>query len=464
MDVQKQMKKLEKRNLMEAMKTDMEHKSKNVNLMRRLHQERQEAALEEKLARAQEAQGWRANELSQEEELAYHMDLAKREDICKLKERQQLWEMRELVDLKTQIRNAYFTKALHTQLAESRALKAKDRSELEEYKMRLQKEVEEHERLEHIREKDNEMRKRQYRNDLQDQIISGHKKKIEEQKQRLLDMQLVDDTIRTIIYEEKMQEEEVKRKRDLAKADHDAYMEAKQIWIQREREKEEVEERKIREYLCQKFEHEKQLQETNRKKADERIAAQEKLLDRIQQLKAGRDERERIAQILCDEETRLREEAEAKKKKESMLQRAQEMKETVENLLKEKMARAEEEKKMNEIYRQKLEREIEAAKKEEREKVEKERDKKKQYGAELRAGMEQLYRNRADEKYQQAAEQDARAREQKRLQDKIAEERRRIINEHGPQLYGYLPKNMVTQEDMSHLNPELRDYFATVAK
>ena len=38
------------------------------------------------------------------------------------------------------------------------------------------------------------------------------------------------------------QEEELKRRRELAKADHEAYVQAKQVWVQREREKEEEEE------------------------------------------------------------------------------------------------------------------------------------------------------------------------------------------------------------------------------
>lgn len=54
LEAEKQLKKLEKRNQMEGMKTEMELKSKNVYLMRRLHEERREAALEERLARVSE--------------------------------------------------------------------------------------------------------------------------------------------------------------------------------------------------------------------------------------------------------------------------------------------------------------------------------------------------------------------------------------------------------------------------
>ncbi|XP_014246358.1 meiosis-specific nuclear structural protein 1-like [Cimex lectularius] len=446
-----------KANIAAALRHRSDRKVRDMNVMRRLYQEKKEVRMEEALARAQESAGWRVEELKQEEKLAYHMDKAKKEEMRQLKERQILWQSREICELHKTLKLAYYQKELASTGKEAAMKGEMEKAErmMEKEHMKAQEQI--RESCEKAMQKAHQRKKQQYKEGLQDQIIDNHKLKILQYQKQLKETALINDAVRIEMEEDEKREEELQKHKQHIKEEIKSFQMAKQFWSQREKEYEEEEDRRLVNYLEMRKQRELKLQHENLQKEDERQRKEEAVINKIKQLEGFRHERERIAQLLLDEETRVKTENAEKAKLENMQRFKQESRNVFLAQLQFKLAQKEEEKRMDRIYSLQLKEKIEQDRLKELQEKEEARLKKLKYGEELRQGLEDLHRQKFMDMLLSIKEEEGLQAEKEKYIRQVNEERRRMINEHIPHLIGFLPAGIIKDEDVPYLNPELRE-------
>ncbi|CAH1401885.1 unnamed protein product [Nezara viridula] len=309
-----------------------------------------------------------------------------------------------------------------------------------------------------------EQKKLKYKEELQDQMIDRQKIREEDYKALLDEKSFIDDAMRTISEEDKRDEELKIRKKKIAKQEAESMLNAKKVWVEKEAKLQEEEDRKIRQYLEDKEKKEKELQEANRKKEEIRLNNKIACVNLIKSNVQEQAERERITQILIDEDSRLKEEDKRRQEKENKLRDTYIFKEITSKQMENRLKTLEEEKMQDFRFCQQLLEDNHKAMLREQELLERKRQENLEYGRALKSIMELHHMNKLREleiQYQQH-QYDLKEIEKRRVL--LDEERRNLIKEHVGNLLGYLPKGVIRKEDLPYLDPDVRKFYESQTK
>ncbi|GLH11019.1 uncharacterized protein GBIM_15878 [Gryllus bimaculatus] len=187
----------------------MDDKAESKRFMLRLHEERHEAEMEDRIVKAKEAEIVRRCELEQEERLAQQIDFMKRQELREIKLRQRLREnCVELRELERKLKAAYGTKELLAQCAEKKAAEALEKKyEKEAYDVLKDSWAKEDEKIRKM-QKEDLIKRFQFRQELQDQLIEAEKKRQKAYYDFLQEKHLIDEITAKILEEDCKREEE----------------------------------------------------------------------------------------------------------------------------------------------------------------------------------------------------------------------------------------------------------------
>ncbi|KAK9504430.1 hypothetical protein O3M35_010764 [Rhynocoris fuscipes] len=428
-------------------------------LSRRLYQESSQAQYAKGFTKAQEAVEWRRKEVMQDVSLAQQILSDRIKEDQEMNQRRVLRGNQELQELESRIKQAYIKKELCTQLEAKRAEKIKHELERQEDIYRLnavQDALKVHDEQRRIEE---ERKKREYREFLQEQMIDKHKQKVEQYKATLEDRAIMEDAIKAAEENDKKEEEHRLKKIEEVKQDIDEYYRSRQVWLMKEKEKEEDEERKIKEYLEEKFRKEKELQDEARKREEERLKLNAAVIKVMTESSSRRAEEDRINQILLDEDSRQKVEAKIKAEYDKKMRMRQELRDVFTKQIDEKLHAMEEERKYDMEYCEQMFKQIEENNRLDRELQQKKKLKNVQYAEELKQVIEDRDKVRQRDLYRRIGEYHASVKENQEKMKEIEEERICLLKEHSPQLLGFLPKGLLRQVDLPRLDPQVQAFY-----
>lgn len=158
----------------------------------------------------------------------------------------------DLKKLESQLRNAYLAKGLQAQKAEKEALRLQERVAAEKEKKALEESRYKEAEILKIEKAEDDKRKKELRDALQDQIIISHQKERFLYEEFLKDKRILDEIVRRI-YEEHMEDMRIKMlKRERTRQDMENFHKAQEIWRERQRQEIEEENQQIIEFCKQR--------------------------------------------------------------------------------------------------------------------------------------------------------------------------------------------------------------------
>lgn len=450
---------LKSSHLLDMERIKFENRAFHNSFLTRLHQERKEAETEAACTRAKESQGWRLEEVKQDDLLAQELAKDKLKNLCEMKIRENLRNSEELKELDRALSIAYIQKELAAQLEEKKAEKLKEKCREKEEQRLLIEQEKLCEEYDNYHKMQSLIKKFKYKDELQDQLINRQKVKEMEYKKELEEKTLIEDALRTI-FEEDQKEEELKMfKKQKSKEDTEAMLAAKKEWMKLEKKNQEEEYRKIKEYLETKTEQERQLQEHNKIREELRIKARQACIDKILITEGERKERDRISQILLDEDTRKKEDEALKRASEHKRKSLQEFKEVTAQQIEHRIQTTEKDKQNDIIFSRQLLEENEKALRREKENITKKKLQNVEHGQSLKQLIEQQHLKKIRDVEMIHLENVRQLEANKQKQQLLAEERIKTLKKHTPNLIGYLPKGVIDQSDLQHLDAEVQKFY-----
>ncbi|XP_014276440.1 meiosis-specific nuclear structural protein 1 isoform X1 [Halyomorpha halys] len=443
----------------EAEKVYLTKKAVNHSFLTRLHQERKEAETEAACANAKVSQGWRAEEVKQEHKLALEM-LSDKYQWSKDMKLREIWKnSEEIKELQQKIKYAYLHKDMAIQLAEKKAQRLRRKGQEKDELLRMM-ELEKHLQELDVRNKmEEEQKKLKYKEELQDQMIDRQRMREEEYRALLDEKTFIDDAMKTISEEDRRDEELKWRRKKIAKEEAESILSAKKLWVEKEAKLQEEEDRKIREYLEDKDKKEKELQEAIKKKEEMRLQNKIACIKLIKSTAKENAERERITQILMDEDTRQKEEDKRRQELEKKLRDTCTFKEIIAKQMENHLQRLEEEKIQDIKFCQQLLEENNKATLREKELLARKHQENLEYGRALKCIVNQQHIEKLRE---MEIQNEQRKHEMKQIEKRRAlldEERRNLLKQHVGNLLGYLPKGVIRKEDLPYLDSEVRKFY-----
>uniref|UniRef100_A0A1B6CBQ1 Meiosis-specific nuclear structural protein 1 n=1 Tax=Clastoptera arizonana TaxID=38151 RepID=A0A1B6CBQ1_9HEMI len=444
----------------EAERSRIDQKAKIRLIDRRMHMERLEAEMEEKLVRAKEAELIRAAQVEQEEKLASEMKRIQHQEAVKLKLRQKLRESsQELRELESKLKAAYVTKELTAQLAEKELIKMEEK--LQEQKVYEMLE-EERQRAEEKRRQNltsSKSKKLEYRHQLQEQIIDAYKKQQEAYQEFLKEKALLDDVVR-LIHEEDQREEEIKMiKMKKTKQELEEFCKMRDIWRQKLKADIEEEDRRINEFLQQRQKEERIKMEEARRKEETKTKVHEILAHAMTEKAKEKLEKEDIRLELIELEKKEMDEKKRREEIEKTLRSRLELKNCYKQQFLERWTKLKEEEEQEAVYKQKLLEKFAEDQRLDQMTAERRKMKMLQYKEELTTLLEERHKKRLEEMHELMALEEAEKKEEAKRRKLIEEERLRMLKQHASKLIGYLPRGLLRDDDFVQLGENFTEEY-----
>ncbi|XP_073971926.1 meiosis-specific nuclear structural protein 1-like isoform X2 [Rhodnius prolixus] len=438
---------------------DFERKAVSSALSRRFYAQSKDAHYAKGYTRAQEGTEWREKEIKQDVALAEQIsgDRVKEESLANKKIA--LRANPELQELEARLKAGYIQKELFTQLEAKKAERIRIELQHQEEFYQLNAIQEAVNKFEEQRQIEHAKKKREYRESLQDQMIEKHKRKIEDYKMELKDKALIDDSVKVLEEADKREEEDRRKKIDQLRAEIEDMHNCRKVWLLREQEIQEEEERKINEYLEAKFKKEMELQDVTRKKEEHKLRFYDSVVKTLKESEGKRLEEEQINQILLDEESLRKEEAKLAADFEKKAKMKEELREVFAKQVEHKLQQKEEERKLDLQYCQETQREIEEGKKRDQELAKKKQLQNSQYREELKLVIEEKDKLRQRDLYRRINEYQTSVNDNNKRLKEIEEERLIMLQEHATRLLGFLPKGAIKKTDLPYLDPAIQKYY-----
>ncbi|KAJ8921789.1 hypothetical protein NQ315_008415 [Exocentrus adspersus] len=439
-------------------KAHIENKNRYRNLTRYMNVQRLEQEEVNAMQKVTEDAAFRERQIERESNLARELDKIKREEMKELRLRQQLREnSHELRDLERKLKAAYIHKGLHAQMAEKEAEKANEKiqeqraqdilrtawSEEAEYKTKLKQE--------------DILKKAQYRKELQDQMILREKAKRYCYEEFLREKKMIDDIVQRIHDEDERELQEKMCKMKRTRDEMIAFKQAQELWRKRKAEEIEAENRRIQEFLAAKAADVKARSDDRAKREQVKAKISEDIAKQIYEERAKKQEREDIIQELLELEKKEEIERRNRQDIEKQIRHRLEIRESLARQLQEKEERLQQEAGEDARYRNEI-----LAKLAEDEKLEQLSDQKKRMKMlQLRKDVEQMIlerrQKRAEEMQLLIKIKEEEEDEMKKRREIVEEERIRMLKDHVKNLIGYLPKGLLTADDLPHLGADIVD-------
>lgn len=434
----------------------LERRAEHRRMQRKIHEDRQDTEMENRLLMAKEAEMMRRKQLDQEEHLAYQMKNIKDEDLNQMKLRQRLRrDCVELRDLEAKLKAAYGAKDLVAQVAQRRADEAMEKAmERQSYEvLRLQWE-EEKECMK--KKKDEEDRqKTEYRHELQDQLLAEEKARQKAYYDFLQEKHLIDAVTAKILEEDCKNEEEKLRKRARAKEEIENFIKLRDEERAKRQKIIDEENRKFEEYLQQRALQDDEVRRLQMERNAKKEELKHRMGTQLYEIEMNKMEHEKMLIELHEAQTRYANEARHRKALEEKIRHRLYLGEIAKLQLADKtrkiMDDREEERQWKEAMLQKFA----------------EDDRIEQLTAQARWQKQQEHRRAVqqmleDRRAAHAEEMQRRLKEYEIEQNyeaarkhMVEEERLRMLREHAVCLLGYLPRGILRDSDLPHLGCDL---------
>ncbi|KAK7789253.1 hypothetical protein R5R35_005608 [Gryllus longicercus] len=434
----------------------MDDKAESKRFMLRLHEERHEAEMEDRIMKAKEAEIVRRCELEQEERLAQQIDFMKRQELREIKLRQRLREnCVELRELERKLKAAYGTKELLAQCAEKKAAEALEKKyEKEAYDVLKDSWAKEDEKIRKM-QKEDLIKRFQFRQELQDQLIEAEKKRQKAYYDFLQEKHLIDEITAKILEEDCKREEE--KFLSQARAREEIAMFMKQREAERRKRKTEMEEedkRYIR-YLEQRAIHDEEVRRLMEEKKAKREDLRYKLGLQLYEQEMRKLEHTEMWLELREAQARSASEAQQRSELENELRRRLELREMSMLQKGDKEQKRREEEEDDRRWRDEM-----LAKFAEDDRLEQLTNQKRwqmqrEYAQAIQKLMEDRRAARAEEKQLLLKEREQEECLEAQRRKMIEEERQRMLREHAVALLGHLPRGVLREEDLPLLGCDL---------
>lgn len=439
-------------------KTPNEQSSRNLNTGSdndRVN-DRKETETGEASAMPSDSQGWRLKDTNKEHFLKQEMTKDAFDD---MKLRECIRDSEEIMELERKLRSAYIQRDIAAQRVEKKAQRLKEECRKKQEQKLFREYEKQNEELNNLLKKHHLNKQVQYNEDLREQLTVRRQIKDMEYKKKLEEQALIENSLKTLLEEDKKDRELMLFKKQKAKEDTLSMLEAKREIIELEKRQEEEEERKRVGYQSEKIRQEMRIREEHRRKVESLRTQRDACAGKLVHADEERKERERILQILLEEETRLKEEEKITKGNQDRLRKNLEYKEINAQQIARRMQTLEEDKRNELILCQKLLEENEKAMRLEEEEVTKKKMENLKHGQELKRLIEEQNFKRIREveaRYVEELRDIEARRERQRL---LAEERIRILRRHAKDLIGFLPKGVLSEADLQQLDPQVQQFY-----
>lgn len=444
----------------EIIKNKMNEKAASQVLFSRLTHESNEAKQEEDIIRAKQSDGWRLSEVEKETQGVFILNKLAREEMNTLKRRQLVRETHELQEFERKLKQAYAQKELMLQMQDQQAAKEREKVMMREIDHMRTGTVEQCRQMDMQAKEEEYTRKLEYRKKLQDQMIDNYRRKQEEYKAFLEEKGLVDDSIKTILEEDKREHELKLLKIEKTKEELEMHKKAREMWLVRERRMIQDEDRKIREYIRNKEEREKQLQEESKRRLEAKALAHQRTINFMLKEKCSKEEKEAMAIVIAEQNDREKEEMKEREEFEKMLKDKAEFREVFAYQVQQRLADLEREKMRDLMYAKKLMEENEEALRKEKEEMERKRERGLAYKQDLIANIQEKKAAKIMEMERAIQEHRFAEKAKEERLKMIEEERLRMLKEHAANLIGFLPPGVLKESDLDALGPQVKDFYS----
>lgn len=378
----------------------------------------------------------------------------------------------EIRELERQIRRSYYAKTLYAQRLEGDALKMEEKTrDYDQYLIMMEK-LEKFDQDERDKEQAMFLKKKEYLSELKTQMDNvGHNQaaKLDELAQ---DKEMIDEIIATIKQEEIDDLREKVDKMKLYQSEIQHFLHARDSYRAGELERDIYEERQRMKHVAEK---EAQMAEFQKAKEAESAAKADivaKAIERMMKDQFKREELEELRQELLEEELKAENRQKDLDEIAKKQRQVEELRKAAEEAIKLREEKKAAEKKEEEEYRKQL-----MAKFAEDDKLElmgdhKRRMRERQHGRQVEQMIAERRCLRAQEKERDQHVLECFNLEEQRRQALIDQERLKLLKEHGPNIIGFIPRNVIkSQKELEALgepflsyyrNPELEPHPMTV--
>ncbi|CAG7824377.1 unnamed protein product [Allacma fusca] len=302
-------------------------------------------------------------------------------------------------------------------------------------------------------------KKREYMKALKMQMESSKSKQTQKFEEFQHDKQLIDEIIDTIKKEEMQELQERYDKVKVYKSEINNFLESQKEYRIREKERQEEEERKIKEFISNKEEQAASLQQEQAAREAAKAKVMSKTMERIMEDQFKNVELEELRRELCEEELAeqvRRKEAKDDAAKYCQMLELQEAEKEAKRLREEKL---EAERKEIEEYRKQLTTKFAEDEKLEQLSYQKRREKEREHMRKVEDMIVQRRAQRAEEREREQASYRCMNEETRKSENICAEERIRMLKEHGPKLLGFLPRGLICPGDLEKLGEPFLSYY-----
>ncbi|XP_015521855.2 meiosis-specific nuclear structural protein 1-like [Neodiprion lecontei] len=451
---QKEVDEINQRNfqaMIEQCRVNIGKKGEQMDFMSRLHRERNEAILEEKLLRAQEAAEILPKEVEERQIRAEELVRLRNDEIRALKHRQVIRDQNiELKELESQLKSSYAAKSAQVQLREREAIRADEKYREYQTSVMRSRWYNDDAFDQHLAavERDKNMR---YRNALQDQLVVNETMRRQRTEEWHRERKIVEQISEVLRNEDVDTASEKKEKTARIQAEREAFFRAMKTWKSKEREALLDEFSRQAKIIAKKEAEEKNRAVVKAGKSDVREEIMERAARRMLDDETRRNEKEDIVNELFDEEWNSKV---AMELKDAAARKEAVKRELLADMERQKVLVSESRAKslaVDAAFGKYLVEQSEAADKKESEKSDERRRRGLQYGRDLKTVRDEQRALHAEEVLlTQAIQRQDDQREVERLKE-VSLERSKILYEHAPNLKGFLKAGTLRTEDLEYM-------------
>ncbi|CAG7834758.1 unnamed protein product [Allacma fusca] len=444
---------------------NLSYKMEKSQMFRRLQTEKEERQLQDCMCKDEKDRCKQDSRIHQEQNFAVALQRLKEDEICEAAFRKQLHLCSpQIRELERQIRRGYYAKTLYAQRLEGESLQLEEKMrDLECHEM-LMENLRKFDEQEAKKQEHECQKKREYMKALKIQMEGSTSKQAQKFEEFEQDKQMIDEIIETIKKEEIEELQEKYDKVKLYQSEINHFLESRKNHRIREKERQEEEERKIKEFIANKEEQAAALHQAKAVRDAAKAEIIAKTIERIMEDQFKNEELEELRRELYEEE--LAEEVRRKETEDAAAKYRQmiELQEAEKEAKRLRAAKLEAERKEMEEYRKQL-----TAKFAEDEKLEllsnqKRREKERDHRKKVEEMIIQRRGQRAEEREREQAAYQCFDEETRKRENICADERIRMLKEHGPKLLGFLPRGLICADDLEKLGEPFISYYRNMRR
>ncbi|XP_049869849.1 meiosis-specific nuclear structural protein 1-like [Pectinophora gossypiella] len=389
-------------------------------------------------------------------ETALGMEIAKvqREETCKYMRRHYLRERDpSLRHLATKLQAGYVCRDLQQQILHNEYRRLQEKAEEKRANDVLRASLYSDIENEEIEDRLKAEQCSKYGQELMQQLVSRQRQKQCQYEDTLIEKKMLDEILRTIADEDKR---EFEQKRELMKKTREemvTFKKAQDAWRAKQKQMVILEEKEIERQKQAMSDRDEAVVAARQRRLAEKEAINAKIAAKLLADEDARQERDNIIKLLQEQEyleKNINDEIAENEKTDRV---KQETKEALTKQIEEKKRLAQEQRAREVDFRRQTEAKIRADEEKEREKQRRIREKNKKHCAELLVQAEahrQLIRNASEDEANRAR---AVKEYERKWEEEVAEERKKIVREHVPHLLGYLQAGVIKKTDL----PQVRE-------